>query len=84
MSSIDPGQFSRGYITAGHASDSPANGPRGVIPEPPEGGGRSASLCTTPDVEKFVAAEDFARGPLIQGHALPSPATSLIITLSPR
>lgn len=83
-SGISPDQFHRGYITAGHASDSPANGPRGVIPEPPEGGGRSASLCTTPDpddggpgegdgVEKVVEPEHIHRSYLQAGHAAPSP-----------
>ena len=83
LKEISPGDFQRGYITAGHSADSPAN--RKIAqPVPPEGGGRSSSLCTTPDpddegpadggeVEKVVTPEDFARGPLIQGHALPSP-----------
>ena len=80
---VDPGDFRRGYIAAGHAADSPANR-RLAAPVPPEGGGRSASLCTTPDdgddvaadgdeVEKVIEAQQFARGPLIQGHEAPSP-----------
>jgi hypothetical protein len=84
MSTVSPDQFRRGYIAAGHASDSPANGPRGVIPEPPEGGGRSSSLCTTPDddsgdgdsaakVAKVLTAGDIHRGYLTAGHAAPSP-----------
>ena len=77
MSTVDPGQFRRGYITAGHAPDSPANGRR-AAPVPPEGGERSASLCTTPpddggDVEKVVEAGDFRRGPLTAGQEAPSP-----------
>jgi hypothetical protein len=43
-----PGHFHRGYIAAGHASDSPANR-RLAVPVPPEGGGRSSGLCATPD-----------------------------------
>jgi hypothetical protein len=45
---VNPGDYRRPYLSAGHAANSPANGRRGVVPEPPEGGGRSASLCTTP------------------------------------
>lgn len=48
LKEISPDQFRRGYIAAGHAADSPANR-RIAQPVPPEGGGRSASLCTTPD-----------------------------------
>ena len=77
---VDPGDYRHGYLAAGHASDSPANGPRGVIPEPPEGSGRPSSLCTTPDpdddgdVEKVVEPESFDRSYLTAGHATPSPA----------
>jgi hypothetical protein len=47
LKEVSPSQFRRGYLTAGHSADSPANRKRAVS-VPPEGGGRSASLCTTP------------------------------------
>ena len=82
---VSPQDYQRPYLTAGHSADSPANGRRGVVPQPPEGGGRSTSLCTTPDpdddgpgdvdgVAKVVVPEAFDRGYLTAGHALPSPA----------
>jgi hypothetical protein len=47
LKEISPGDFQRGYITAGHSAESPAK--RKIAqPVAPEGGGRSASLCTTP------------------------------------
>jgi hypothetical protein len=48
LKEISPSQFQRGYLTAGRSADSPANR-KTAQPVPPEGGGRSASLCTTPD-----------------------------------
>ena len=71
---VDPADYRRPYLSAGHSADSPMNTRVRAVTIDPATGGRS----TTPpddggDVGKVVVAEDFARAPLIQGPALPSP-----------
>jgi len=55
---INPTQFRRGSITAGHAADSPGHD------------GPNTHAVTT----SHICANDFTRGPLTDGHAAPSPA----------
>jgi hypothetical protein len=58
----------RHYLTAGHASDSPANGPQRVIPAPHMDG--------TPGGAAHVAGpRQFGRGPLTAGHQADPPAS---------
>jgi hypothetical protein len=72
---VDPGDYQRGYLRAGHAADSPMNTRVQAVTIDPATGGRST---TPPDdgdgVEKVVAASDFHRDYLTLGHASPSPA----------
>ena len=59
--------FRRHALTAGHQSDSPANGPQRIIPAPHMNG--------PPGGEAHVAEpQAFGRGPLTAGHASEPPA----------
>jgi hypothetical protein len=59
-SDITPGQFNRGYLSAGHSAASPAqSGPN-----------------STPVTSGEITASQFGRGPLTAGHAAPSPGNA--------
>ncbi len=82
MHPVNPADYQRGYLTPGHAADSPANR-RTATPVPPPDpatGARSpvpddgdGVAADDGDVQKVVEAQQFDRGPLTAGQEAPSP-----------